>query len=225
MILPLIIFILLFFCLYLISGKIINQIFRLTKLELLSWILLPGTIIHELSHMIVSELLFVKTFRFSFKPIIVDNRVRIGSLEITKTDPFRKTLIGLAPIFSGILALACGYFFYLKKIFIDPRQILNFSTIQFVLLFLVLYAFFIISLTMFSSKTDLESAIIPFSIIAIFTLIFYFLGFTINVRADTLEKIINFIVLLNKTFSTTLIINLFFFAILSLVAKLFDLLQ
>ena len=208
MILPLIIFIFLFFSLYLISVKIINQIFKLTNIELLSWVLLPGTIIHELSHMIISELLFVRTFRFSFKPTIIDNKVRIGSLEITQADPFRKTMIGLAPIFIGISVLSCGYFFYLKEFFQDPGQILHFSLPQVVLLMLVLYGFFIISLTMFSSKKDLESSIIPFIIIMLFVLTFYFLGFTINVKADTLGKIVNFIVLLNETFLITLIICL-----------------
>lgn len=225
MIVPLIIFVFLFLCLYVISVKIINQIFRLTNIEVLSFILLPGTIIHELSHMIISELLFVRTFRFSFKPTIVDNKVRIGSLEITQTDPFRKTMIGLAPIFVGISVLTAGYFFYLKKIFPHPEQILSFSLIQIVLLMLVLYGFFIISLTMFSSKKDLESSIIPFLIITFFGLIFYFLGFTINIKAETQQSIINFIVLLNKTLLTTLIINLFFLGILSLIARFFNLLK
>lgn len=67
---------------------------------------MPGTIIHELSHWIVAEILQVRTGAITIFPDLeednVDNSQRLGSVATARSDPFRGFLIGLAPFISGL---------------------------------------------------------------------------------------------------------------------------
>lgn len=83
-----------------------------------SLVFLPGTIIHELSHWIVAEILQVRTGAITIFPDLEDddNRhvQRLGSVATVKTDPFRGFLIGLAPFLSGLVVLVVlGRFLFL----------------------------------------------------------------------------------------------------------------
>ncbi len=92
---------------YEISG-ISLLIFGSTRpgLGLYTLIFLPGTIIHELSHWIVAEVLQVRTGEISIFPDKEEgNTQRLGSVATERTDPFRGFLIGLAPFVSGLLIL------------------------------------------------------------------------------------------------------------------------
>lgn len=83
-------------------------IFGSTKpgITLYSIFFLPGTIIHELSHWIVAEILQVRTGAITIFPDLeeenVGNSQRLGSVATARTDPFRGFLIGLAPFISGL---------------------------------------------------------------------------------------------------------------------------
>lgn len=72
-----------------------------------SLIFLPGTIIHELSHWLVAEILRVQTGEITIFPDIDQGGEsrRLGSVATAKSDPFRGFLIGLAPFISGTLIL------------------------------------------------------------------------------------------------------------------------
>lgn len=74
---------------------------------LYSLIFLPGTIIHELSHWIVAEILRVRTGEITIFPDWQDsgNTRRLGSVATERTDPFRGFLIGMAPFISGLFIL------------------------------------------------------------------------------------------------------------------------
>lgn len=75
-------------------------------LRLLFYLLLPGVILHELSHYIVAKLLLVRTGGIH---IGLGNprakRVTLGSVNIERTDPFRESLIGAAPFVFGVGAI------------------------------------------------------------------------------------------------------------------------
>lgn len=73
----------------------------------LFWVLfLPGTFLHELSHWVTAKLLGVKTSRFSLWPTIKKKgELQMGSLQVEVADPFRHSLIGLAPLIFGSLAV------------------------------------------------------------------------------------------------------------------------
>lgn len=69
----------------------------------------PGTILHEFSHWLLAKLLFVPTyevefFRF-FKGGAQQGPVTMGYVKISRTDPLRRSLIGLAPLPMGVFVL------------------------------------------------------------------------------------------------------------------------
>jgi len=71
-----------------------------------SLVFLPGTIIHELSHLFIAEILRVKTGQITILPELTDSkRERLGSVATASSDPIRGFLIGLAPFVSGIALL------------------------------------------------------------------------------------------------------------------------
>ncbi len=71
------------------------------------WVLfLPGTILHEFSHWLTATLLGVKTGRFSLWPKgKKKGELQMGSLQVDVADPFRHSLIGLAPLIFGSIAV------------------------------------------------------------------------------------------------------------------------
>lgn len=78
-------------------------VFGSTKpgIAIYSLLVLPGTIIHELSHWIVAELLLVRTGEITIFP----EESHLGSVSTAKSDPFRGFLIGLAPFITGLIIL------------------------------------------------------------------------------------------------------------------------
>jgi len=63
-------------------------------------LVLPGVVIHELSHWLMATLLGVRVSKFSLGPVRQgrSKRVSLGSVRVTKVDPVRASLIGLAPL-------------------------------------------------------------------------------------------------------------------------------
>lgn len=171
------------------SRKITSRIYALSILifrsekfaiHLLAFILFPGTVVHELSHFIIATLTAVPTGELSVLPKI-DNEsgeIKAGKLMLGKVDPFRHTLIGLAPIIIGlILIYLLGTFFipftpgesWLPLPLSLPPQgwftqfqigsPLGDFKLQ-ISLFVICYMLNVISVTMFSSRKDLESMLI-----------------------------------------------------------------
>lgn len=70
-------------------------------------IVLPGVVIHELSHWLAAKLLGVRVSRPSLGPKRQgrSRRVSLGSVRVGKVDPLRASLIGMAPLFGGTLVI------------------------------------------------------------------------------------------------------------------------
>lgn len=66
-------------------------------------IVLPGVVIHEMSHWLMAKLLRVRVTFPSLGPVRKgrSNRVSLGSVRVSKVDPVRASLIGLAPLLGG----------------------------------------------------------------------------------------------------------------------------
>jgi hypothetical protein len=75
-------------------------------------LVLPGVLIHELSHWLAARLLGVRVTGFSLGPkrTARSKRVSLGYIRVSKVDPVRASLIGLAPLLTGSAAiLLIGY--------------------------------------------------------------------------------------------------------------------
>jgi hypothetical protein len=70
-------------------------------------LMLPGVLIHELSHALAARLLGVKVRHLSIgvRRKRRGSQVALGSVEVAGTDPIRASLIGLAPLISGCAAI------------------------------------------------------------------------------------------------------------------------
>lgn len=147
-----------------ISG---NQMFALKLFHIL---LLPGVVIHELAHLIVAEVMLVRTGGLSFTMEQEEDRIVMGSVGIERTDPIRRAIIGFAPVFVGVLLIAFFVFYFLSQ---------N-SPISFPWNYaLVLFVVFEIGNTMFSSKRDLEGTLQLLLVISVAIIVVYFLGFKV----------------------------------------------
>lgn len=124
----------------------------------LAIIFLPGTIIHEISHMLIAGIMLVPSGDISIFPEIEGDEVRFGSVKIAQTDPIRRFIIGVAPVLFGL-------FLILAVLFLGG-QFLNQQTPWWQIALVVLLVFEIAN-TMFSSKKDMEGALVFFGIIFI----------------------------------------------------------
>jgi hypothetical protein len=76
-------------------------------------IVLPGVVVHELSHWLMASLLGVRVRKLTIGPVRKgrSRRVSLGSIRVGKVDPVRASLIGLAPLLGGsAVILLIGHF-------------------------------------------------------------------------------------------------------------------
>jgi hypothetical protein len=75
-------------------------------------IVLPGVVLHELSHWLMASALGVPVRKLSLGPVRKgrSSRVSLGSVQVASVDPVRSSLIGLAPLLGGsAVILLIGY--------------------------------------------------------------------------------------------------------------------
>lgn len=197
--------------LFFTSRRLITQLFKLfwkiTKSKrvsfyLLSIIFLPGTLVHEMSHLIAALITFVPVGRLSLWPEIEENGgVTLGSVAIAQTDPFRRTFIGVAPIVFGSLILLLGVFYFetLRGYFLNPN-----------LAYVVIgYLVFVISNTMFSSRKDLEHSWVLLLAILIAIAVAYYFGVFEQITFQSIQNNLDSIMSLGTLFLLIpLIVNL-----------------
>jgi hypothetical protein len=77
-------------------------------------LMLPGILLHELSHVIMAKLIGLKVGEFSLGPRLRNQTsIELGSVTVSRADVFRESLVGLAPFLSGtaVLVLVGTYVF------------------------------------------------------------------------------------------------------------------
>lgn len=161
--------------LFLLSRRLTSElsyffygIFKSRKVAafLMAAIFLPGTIIHEFSHALMAQLLFVHVGKMELMPRIEGESLKLGSVEVGKTDVFRNFFIGIAPFLVGTgLLLGIVYAAIENDIFG-----FNIWSIG------ILYTLFVIANTMYSSRKDMEGAIQFLIVTLLPAAFFYFLG-------------------------------------------------
>ncbi len=107
--------------LYILSRKSVQGLYTMLVLvtgnnsisiAVITLLLFPGTVIHELSHLFTAEILGVRTGKLELSPEWIRGKpipgtrqeVTAGSVMIAKTGPFRRAAIGLAPFLVGLIA-------------------------------------------------------------------------------------------------------------------------
>lgn len=211
MIVQFFLFPILFLLLYSVSVRLTETIYGLTflvtgssklALGILTLILMPGTIVHEMSHFLAATLLRVSTGRMTVFPESLEKgRIRAGKLEVGDCDPFRKTIIGIAPMIFGLIII------YLIGHFFIPSISLTTNNLQ-LTTFIGVYLLLTVSATMFSSPKDLESLLIVIPIMTVLFLVFYFLGLRISLTGNLLKGTENLVSKLNYALIVTVAADL-----------------
>lgn len=149
-----------------VLGQLLFRIFKnqLAVVKGLAFILLPGTFIHEAAHLILAEFMQVRTDGISVMPEIkADRSIKLGGVKIEQTDPLRRTLIGLAPVFFGLILIwvATAY---------------SKSGMEWVFVALYIYLLLQVGLTMFSSAKDLEGSVVGLFLASLVFLLVKYIG-------------------------------------------------
>ncbi|HEX6977460.1 MAG TPA: hypothetical protein VF185_03890 [Patescibacteria group bacterium] len=161
------------------SRKIMTFFYRLTKSKkaaayLFAFLFFPGTFVHEMSHFLTGLLLLVPVGKVELMPVIEEDGIKMGSVGIGKTDPIRRTLIGIAPILFGVgIILFSIFYVYQHNLFSQPLFVA-----------LISYIVFEVGNTMFSSKKDLEGVFAVFVTAIVFYAFLYFFGLRINININ-----------------------------------------
>lgn len=150
--------IIILFLLSKVLPSFLTQIFyflvrsRRVAIWLLSLIFLPGTLIHEMAHLLTAGVFLVPVGDISILPQIKEEGVKLGHVEIQKTDPIRRSLIGFAPVFVG-LGMLTGMIYFSSSQFFDK------GIYPLWLIAVLFYLEVVIGNTMFSSRKDLEGTL------------------------------------------------------------------
>ncbi len=143
-------------------------------ITLISLFFLPGVFIHEMAHLLVAELLQVQTHGIEFTPELSGNSLKMGSVQVERSDIIRRLIIGIAPLIVGSSILT-GALFLLSNTF-SYTTIFS-SGLSIGITIAALLVIFMITNTMFSSKKDVEGLFEFLLILSILVGASYFTGF------------------------------------------------
>jgi len=205
--------------LFFISQKLTQQLFitmywitkhRTVSISFITTLLFPGTVIHELSHLFVAEILGVHTGKLTLIPEFEDNSqdIQAGSVAIQKTDPFRRTLIGTAPLFTGLGALTAISYTIVTQWQSWVMMIERGSYWYILLCIAIIYLLFTIPNTMFSSPEDMKGVVPLLLTLSILIAGCYIAGFRIVFPNIVIETFTNTVITLAQTLGGVIGVNL-----------------
>jgi len=193
-------------------GRFLMQVTKSTtsSIFLLALIFFPGVLVHELGHFLMASFLFVRTGEIEFLPKIQDGGIKLGSVSIAHTDPFRRFLIGVAPVISGLGIL------FVSVYYLPPFWPFSFRTVLFG------YILFEIGNTMFSSKKDMEGALGLFLFLGFIGICLFILG--ARLPDGVMSVLLQFTHLeifqeMSKWVGASIGVNIFLWAVLKAVTK------
>ncbi len=191
-------------------------------------ILLPGVVLHEVSHALAAAIVGVKIGRINILPRRVGKRIQLGFVPVQQTDFLRASFIGAAPLLCGGLAVvALGY-----KVFGAPEVIAALAAqdwgaalqglaaaFQAPDAWIWAYLVFAIGNTMLPSSSDIYAwPFVGFVVLVLMSLVLLFGGgaLLIDGLGQFLTVAVRWVVLLG---GCTLLIDLPFFALIFLAQK------
>lgn len=203
-------------------------------MALLWFVLLPGVLLHELSHWLMAQLLGVPTGRLRLTPSVQGKQVVLGSVEVQRTDPLRDSLVGLAPFLAGTLALlAIGAWVFDAASLGLAWQRGDWDELASQLAgafrvddaWLWLYLLVAISNAMMPSPSDRESWRLVLIYLAIVASIMVLFGWLPSLPAALVDALTSGLRMLTYTFLLVLLIDLVFAAGLGLLELLLNALR
>ncbi len=225
-----------------LSGQITNSLFsffhRLTRsrsvsVTLVTVILFPGTVIHELAHLFTAEILGVKTGKLTLAPeSIREPEIQAGSIMVAGTDPWRRTIIGLSLLFWGIMTI---FIINLVNPLIangiissaaSPGDSLNSQQFDsdnwkyIIVQTLSIYLIFAVSSTMWPSKTDLKDVWGPIIITGLVIASAFLIGFRLNLTGSVLTWVNQFTSSLIAQLGWVLVLDVAIWLMLTLMKNL-----
>ncbi len=203
-------------------------------MALLWFVLLPGVLLHEVSHWLMAKLLGVPTGRLRLSPTVQGKQVVLGSVEVKRTDPVRDSLVGLAPFLAGTLALlAIGYWVFdaaslglawqrgawgqMTELLLGAFQIDDAA--------LWLYLIFAVSNAMMPSPSDRESWRLVLVYLAVVAGVMLVFGWLPSLPASLVDALTGGLRMLTYAFALALLIDLVFAAALALLELLLSALR
>ncbi|MBI4225724.1 hypothetical protein HY612_01285 [Candidatus Roizmanbacteria bacterium] len=205
---------------YLLSRWVINKLFHFLRIfisddhlvfSLVSLLFFPGTIVHEVAHFFAATVLFLRVRSISIFPKWEGREIKLGSVLYEKKDFVRGLLVGIAPIFAGLL-----FFWFVAVFNLFPSK-------SIVLNIVFLYLIFAVSSMMFSSKRDLVDLIYIFPFLVFLYGFIYIFDLKLDylIRNEALrETILNFIKQVNIYLLISITINVLLLIIFLLLKKL-----
>lgn len=197
-----------------------------TALLLQYLVLLPGILLHELSHLAAATLVGVRVTGISLRPTATRGRnVRLGAVMVRPSDPVRESWIGLAPLLSGtavILLLARWQFGISPAPMLQPDTVIQglAGYLRAPDAWLWLYLIFSVSNAMLPSESDRR----PWGPVLLFlglaAALLYATGHLPQIPASAREWVFTGMRYLVYAFGLTIGVDLLFGAILFAVEKL-----
>lgn len=194
-------------------------------------ILLPGVMLHEVSHAISAWVVGVKIGRINVLPRRVGKRIQLGFVPVQQTDFLRASLIGAAPIlFGGLAVIMIGY-----NVFGTPEMIAALAAQDWLGaldglsaafrapdVWIWAYLVFAIGNTMLPSRSDIHAWPFLGFVAAVLVFIVLLLGggaLLLNGLGQFLTVAVRWVILLG---GSTLLIDLPFFALIIAAQKLLE---
>ncbi len=220
--------IVLYFLSRLVSRSLFNTfmlVFRVRSIavSLLLAMEFPGTVLHELAHLFTAEILGVKTGKLMLEPeSIRQDNIQAGSVMIAQSDPFRRSLIGVAPLFWGIAALA-GVSFVIPGLYtsVFSSGTALFSNKDLIYLLGVGYLLYAISNTMFPSPEDTQGVLPLLGGITALIVLGYFFGLRVQLTGVVADVANQIITTLTKSMGVVIVLNICLLCITLLLIRIY----
>ncbi|NLE43302.1 MAG: hypothetical protein GX620_01170 [Chloroflexi bacterium] len=191
--------------------------------------LLPGVLLHEMSHLLAAVLLRVRVGGMSVHPKIAGDRIQLGFVPIEKTDVVRASLIGLAPLLSGsAVILLIGYLVFgvdaLRSGLVTRDWALLGATLAGMLRAtdagIWAYLIFSIGNTMVPSRSDRQAWLPTIGILVLIGALIWTMGLGSAVLAELATTLIVGATWLATMCTVTIIIDLPFVLLIALLEQL-----
>jgi hypothetical protein len=188
-------------------------------------VLLPGIVLHELSHWVAARLVGVRTRGISLQPKARrGGSVRFGAVTVARSDPFRESWIGAAPLLTGVVAivlLARWQFGVAALPLLRPAAVWETlgASARAPDALIWLYLIFAISNAMWPSESDRQPWWSVVLLLALAAGALYLSGWLPRIPPDTKRWVLTAITYLGFAFALAVAVDLVFAVFLFLVEK------